>query len=223
MKRQLSVFKYFGFIYLTFAICLLILILVYRKSELHLMLTSAHNSFADIFFRCVTEIGGSIPIIIGVLFLFYRMGASVYILSTQLLNVSLTSMLKLYFGVARPKTYFAEHFPHIMLHKIDGITLHSSNGFPSGHTSAAFALMFCIALIARKRIVSVICCFLAILTGYSRIYLSQHFADDVLFGSFIGILSAVIMHSFYKKMDTRFEWSRKSMLSLFAKTNQHAK
>ncbi len=219
MKRQINVFKYFGFVYLTFAISFLILIFFYRKGELHLMLTSTHNSFMDIFFRGLTEIGGSIPIIVGLLFLFYRIGVSLYVLSAQLLNVSLTTMLKLYFGVARPKTYFAEHFPHIVLHKIEGITLHSSNGFPSGHTSAAFALMFCIALIARKRIVSVFCCFFAILTGYSRIYLSQHFADDVLLGSFIGILSALIMYLLYKKMDMRFGWFQKSILSFFSKKN----
>lgn len=220
MKGQISVFKYFGFVYLIFAILLFTLILVYHKGELHLLLTSIHNSFLDIFFRIITEIGGNIPVIVSVLLIFYRIGTSAYILSTQLLNIILTTALKLSFGIDRPKVFFAENFPDIILRKIHGVTMYSANGFPSGHTSAAFALMFCIALIVRKRAVSVVCCFLAILTGYSRIYLSQHFADDVLFGSFIGIISAVMMYPFYKKMNVKYAWFGKSILSYFSLGNR---
>ena len=34
----------------------------------------------------------------------------------------------------------------------------------------------------------------AFLTGFSRIYLSQHFLADVLFGSLIGMISTVITY-----------------------------
>lgn len=215
MRKQIHIFTYFGAIYLIFFVLLLTLILSYPKGELHLMLTSVHNAFLDIFFKIITEIGGSIPVIVGLLFLFYRIGASIYILLAQLLNISLTTALKLYFGVNRPLVYFSENFPDVTLHKVDGIVLHSSNSFPSGHTSASFALMLCIALIfPKKPMTAVICCILAILTGYSRIYLSQHFAQDVLFGSIIGIISAIIMYPFYEKLNSRYTWSKKNITTL---------
>jgi membrane-associated phospholipid phosphatase len=39
----------------------------------------------------------------------------------------------------------------------------------------------------------------AILVGYSRIYLAQHFLDDVLAGAMIGVLSAIFCWMFFDK------------------------
>lgn len=77
MKKILKQNLGFGIIYLTFVMVFLFLILKYDKGELHLMLTSYHSPFLDKFFRIVTDFGGSSPVIIGVLFVLYRYGASI--------------------------------------------------------------------------------------------------------------------------------------------------
>ena len=90
-----------------------------------------------------------------------------------------------------------------------------SNGFPSGHTSAAFAMMLCIALIVKDKTLSAIFCIVAILIGYSRIYLSQHFAEDVLLGSVIGVISALALYPLYQKLNHDYRWPNQSIISIF--------
>lgn len=204
MKQSRQSIVFFAIPYIIFFIIFSALIIWYDKGDLHLMLTSFHSPFLDLFFRFITEFGGSGPVIIGVFFILYRLGASLYILLTQLINLLLTSSLKLLFGVPRPTSFFTENFPDIILHQVEGVTMRMANGFPSGHTSAAFAMMLCIALIVRNTTVAFLCCLIAILIGYSRIYLSQHFAEDVLLGSVVGVFSALAVYPFCNKTNRKY-------------------
>ena len=60
--------------------------------------------------------------------------------------------------------------------------------FPSGHTSASFAAAT--ALYAIDRRWGTAAYILAVLIGFSRLYLGVHFPTDVLAGAVIGILAA---------------------------------
>lgn len=212
IKRKRVSFLYFSITYLLFVGILLTGIVSYCKSDLHLFLTGYHTPFLDTFFRYFTEVGGFIPFVVGALFVLHRLGAVLFILGTQLLNTFLTNGLKLLFSMPRPKTYFAKNFPDIVLHQIDGVTMHAWNSFPSGHTSSAFALMTCIVLITRNKYLSVLYCIVAILAGYSRIYLSQHFAEDVLAGSFTGIVYALSLFPLYRYMSHHYRWQNKLLV-----------
>lgn len=200
MRKSRQPLIFFIIPYIIFFIIFSTLIILYDKGELHLKLTAFHTPFLDLFFRFVTELGGSGPVIIGVLFVLYKLSASFYILATQLVNLLITTSLKLYFGIPRPTSFFADNYPDVVLYHVEGVTMRLANGFPSGHTSAAFAMMLCIALIVKNKAIAFLCCLAAILIGYSRIYLSQHFAEDVLFGSVIGVFSALALYPFYNKL-----------------------
>ncbi|MDD3787257.1 MAG: phosphatase PAP2 family protein [Petrimonas sp.] len=217
MRKRWDHIKYFGILYALFFIVMFTLILIYDKKNLHLLLNTYHSPFLDKFFRYTTWIGSFGPPVIGVLFILHRYGHAVYILITQVFNLLLTNSLKLLFGVPRPKTYFSENYPDITLDYVKGITIHAQNGFPSGHTSAAFALMMSIALISKNKWVSLASCLIAILVGYSRIYLSQHFAEDVLFGSAIGIFSAMLIYNYYSQMERRLKWTNQSLITTLRK------
>ena len=82
--------------------------------------------------------------------------------------------------------------PDLQIHLVDGVHLHSSHSFPSGHTTGAFALFGTLALMAKKPLWKLFWLLLACLVGYSRMYLSQHFLIDVTVGSFIGMTAAVL-------------------------------
>lgn len=90
------------------------------------------------------------------------------------------------------------------VHQVAGVDLHSSMSFPSGHTTAAFAIFLSLAILLQNKKMGLLCFLLAIVTGYSRIYLSQHFPIDVLIGSGIGVSSTLIVFGFFDRKINKF-------------------
>lgn len=220
MKQNREKFIYFGIIYFLFAGILLTGMVFLSKSDLHLLLTGYHTPFLDMFFRYFTEVGSFIPFVVGAMFVLHRFGSALFILVTQLMNALMTNGLKLLFGMPRPKTYFAMNFPDIELHQVQGVTMHAWNSFPSGHASSAFALMTCIMLLTGNKQLSVLYCIVAILAAYSRIYLSQHFAEDVLAGSFTGIVYALVLFILYSNMISHYRWwNNKLIITVYETAN----
>lgn len=207
-------FNYYFVPYVVFAIIWFLLIMIYEKGELHLMLNSWHSPALDTFFTYFTEMGASIPFLIVVFFLFLRINSSFYLLVTLLVNVLLTYGLKRFFGVPRPKVFFEENFPHVALQFVEGMKIHTTNSFPSGHTAAVFATMTCIALLSYNRYLLFLCLLLAIVTAYSRIYLSQHFAEDIMLGSIVGMTTALATYPLYLT-SKKIAWTNKSLISIF--------
>ncbi len=221
MRQNDKNFLYFGIPYAVFFFGVLALTLAYSKSELHMALTANYSPAMDLFFRYFTEMGASIPyVMVGVLLL-YRFRASLYLLGSLLIGALITNGLKRIFSIPRPKTYFSDNFPDVVLHQVEGVGVHAWNSFPSGHTTAAFAMMACIALMANNKYVSMLCIVLAVLAGYSRIYLSQHFAEDVLAGSFVGFTCALALYPMFRKMNVPGGWADESLRSVVRRTENH--
>ena len=80
-----------------------------------------------------------------------------------------------------------------VLQIVEGVSLHSWKSFPSGHTATAFSLLFALAIPYSRRI-QVSIGLIALLVGYSRIYLNQHFGLDVAVGATIGIVSGYLAY-----------------------------
>ncbi len=66
------------------------------------------------------------------------------------------------------------------------------SSFPSGHTSIAFACAFTIFFYTNKRL-GAIALVLAVIMGFSRLYVGVHYPTDVLAGTIIGLIVAVII------------------------------
>jgi membrane-associated phospholipid phosphatase len=66
--------------------------------------------------------------------------------------------------------------------------------FPSGHTTSVFALATMLALLEKNKRTNVVYLLVAVAVGYSRIYLGQHFLNDVLMGSTIGMLTSLVIY-----------------------------
>ena len=73
------------------------------------------------------------------------------------------------------------------------------HSFPSGHTTTAFAMALIMAYIINRKAWSVILPVFALLAGYSRVYLGQHFPTDIFAGMCIGIVSAILSLLIYRK------------------------
>lgn len=195
------------------AICIVILC-TYSKEAIHMAINSCYSTFGDIFFKYYTYTGDFAiiaPICIGLFFISYRKGF-IATAATCLAPLGTQFCKRVIWPVSpRPKVVFQEVFD---LHVVEGVHLHSSHSFPSGHTTGAFAIFCCLALMAKKPVWKIVFLMLAVISGYSRMYLSQHFLIDVTVGSFIGTLTAVLCYwwiSQYQK-----PWMDKSLRNIFS-------
>lgn len=180
-----------------FILFMIIAMAITPRIEMHLILNKYHTPFLDAFFRTLTHIGGNLPWIVCAIMIFVKMWKGVMLTLAQLIATIIVQPIKHLLHHPRPITVFNE--ANIDLPIVEGVNLHAWNSFPSGHTAAAFALMLGIAVFLPKWWQKSICLIFAILAGYSRIYLSQHFLDDVVAGAIIGIVSVYIAMLFYKK------------------------
>jgi len=214
-------FKLFSAFYILFFCGFLYVVISTTQADLHVALTLDYLSecsagfvaFQDVFFKYITELGSWIPFVVAAVLLFYRVGASLFILVSQLALGIVTRIIKVTVVAPRPKLFFSNNFPDVVLHKVDGVVMHSTNSFPSGHAATVFSLMLCLTLIFNKKPqLTPIFFILAVLAAYSRIYLSQHFAEDVLVGSLIGVLITLLVYYFYQRKP--YAWKEKSVVEL---------
>ena len=165
------------------------------QGELHLLLCDRHTPARDIFYRYYTQVAEWFPYVVCVaLLLFSRIGDGVFASAAMLLSALSTQILKHICNTLRPVTWFDLFMPEVQLPLVDGVKMHYWLSFPSGHTTSFFALALVVCIILTRDIrrytsiaVQAGLFFLAALGGYSRIYLSQHFARDVFGGIIIGI------------------------------------
>lgn len=199
----------------TFLFWLLLFVAVYcfDKADLHLQINAFHSMFFDKFFKLYTEVGGWFPFVVAVGLLFYRFGAAVLIVASQLAATIPVQVLKRTIDADRPKLFFEKIA--VDLPQVEGVDLHNTHSFPSGHTAAAFALFFCLSVLASRPLYKILFFILSLLVAFSRVYLSQHFTLDVVVGSIIGVLASMLYYYYHKKMNV--SWFKKSLLSKNAK------
>jgi membrane-associated phospholipid phosphatase len=177
-------------------------LIVQGKANSFLLINNFHNQWFDSLFSKFTFLGdGIFALILCSLFLiFKKKRASLLTLITFIFSGLVAQLIKNIAQNPRPKLFFK---PDVYVHFIDGVTVSNNFSFPSGHTTTAFAVATIIVLISEKKIIQFSLLLIAILVGYSRIYLGQHFLLDVITGAFIGTLSSLITVYFAEK------WTRK--------------
>lgn len=169
-------------------------ILFFPKGELELLINHFHNSELDLFFRYITHLGdGSVLAVLLVVLLFYNYYSVILTAFTIIFQSILVSLFKrwIFKGLERPVAFFDEG---ITLNFVEGVDVHKFNTFPSGHTATGFALFALLFIMINNRgvIFSTLVFILALLVGFSRVYLLQHFVIDVYFGAIIGVLSVIL-------------------------------
>ena len=72
--------------------------------------------------------------------------------------------------------------------------------FPSGHTTAAFALFTLLALQYSRPAIQATAAIAAIMVAISRVYLMVHWITDVMAGAVVGMSIAILVYSFFKRV-----------------------
>ena len=187
--------RYFFLPYLLLLIVVGIGQVLYTQEQLMQWVNFRNSLLADRLFPYVTYMGdGAFYIIICLLLLVYDQRIGLMALASFALS-SLTSLfLKrvVFTNSLRPLKFF-EHSTY-EYHIIKGLDIYSYNSFPSGHTTTAFAVFSLLALLDDRKGRGWVFLLLAALTGYSRVYLFQHFVEDVYVGSLIGTMASILIY-----------------------------
>ncbi|MDR1592835.1 MAG: phosphatase PAP2 family protein [Prevotellaceae bacterium] len=192
--------------FLLFQIVGICLVVLLDKYEIHLFLNDYHTPFLDKLFIGISELGGTAPLFVCAAVFFFRVRLGCYMSVLQLAANAITALVKPLFHIDRPKLLFEQL--NLPLYTIDTLQIHAHNSFPSGHTTAAFALFFALCLAVKNKTLKLICFFLALLTGFSRIYLAQHFLEDVLAGSAVALFVGLLL---YRWFDDSHSWGNRSV------------
>ncbi len=177
-----------------------IFLLLSESERIHLTINKYHHPIADLFFRIVTYLGDGIIVgIVILVFLFIKVRHALLILISYALSALSTQLLKhlVFDGSPRPISFFKDTGHELRL--VPGVEMNHWNSFPSGHSSAAFTLFFCLGLISNNPMVKLLMFFISLLAAFSRVYLSQHFLADIYVGSVIGITSAILIYLWMEK------------------------
>ena len=238
MLRRNSFFMSLSVLWLVVIGCAL---LCYPKAETHLWLNSVHTAQRDVFFRHLTALGEWVTYAVAGLLLFYKVGWAAYLLCSTAVAGLLSQGLKHLLHTDRPVTWFATHCPDVQLPLVEGVKVHRYLSCPSGHTVTCFTLFLVLSIVAteyvarraaagsadrqplykaQSRLAQAVCFLLAAGGAYSRIYLSQHFLEDIFCGTVIGLAVTLLLYvAMQPLMLTRFwNWN---LLRLVARPSGH--
>lgn len=186
------------FLSITIAIATGIIILVLGKNESFFLINGNRSPLLDLFFKYYTYAGdGLMWVPLGLFCIFFKRKYLIAVIAGILISTLIAQFLKrvVFPDELRPITYLADNFP---VYLADGVTMRRMNSFPSGHTATAFTVALILAHMINKKPWSFILPLLALLVGYSRVYLAQHFLTDVCAGICIGIFSALLSLLIYR-------------------------
>jgi membrane-associated phospholipid phosphatase len=167
---------------------------LFGKTVCFISLNAYHSFWLNVFFINFTFVGDGIfavCLVALVFFYFKKKQLALSLLYSFLISGIVAQIIKNLVGAPRPKLFFeAGQY----LYFIDGVTHANNASFPSGHTATAFAIATVFALMLKNKNWQIPIFFAAVLVGYSRIYLAQHFLIDVVIGAFIGTVSGVFSY-----------------------------
>jgi membrane-associated phospholipid phosphatase len=170
--------------------------MLWGKTDISLYINGHNSAFTDFFFKYWTNIGLGyliIPVALVLAFVSFRyMLMSVFCF---LITFGINDGIKYALNTPRPAMVFDGM--HQNFYHVPGVDVYSWDSFPSGHTAIAFCLFCLLALITTKSALKFLCFICAFLIGYSRIYLAEHFLNDVIGGSLIGVACAILSYKIF--------------------------
>lgn len=184
-----TVCKKVGLFLVPYLIILLVCLIIkacYSREQIYFAVNNLHTDVGDITAPWLTDLGNGLALIALALIVGLFSYRKSFLLLTGYAVTSLTAQaLKFLFDMPRPYLYFQSQLGKI--HLVKGVDMLSYHSFPSGHTVTAFSACLTLAYFIRNKYWDLLLLLLAIMIGYSRMYLSEHFFEDVTAGSVIGV------------------------------------
>lgn len=170
-------------------------------ASLMVWLNGFHNDFFDGLMYLISEKWVWVPVYVAIFtavvmkFGFTRrMIGVIALFAVTILLADTTCALGLRPIICRPRPCHPDSPIHELIHIVNGY--HGGHyGMPSCHSANSFALAALIALVFRRRRLTVFVYIWAVIHTYSRIYLGVHYPGDIVVGGIIGTLCAVAAYS----------------------------
>ena len=188
---------------LSLALSLFTMSLVWGKNEAFLYLNANLGLFTDKVFEYSSYLAEGwiwIPYFIVLVGLYKKDKA--FILMNFLISTLLTQFAKnfIFTTAMRP---MASGLDATQIHTVPGVEIHTFNSFPSGHTATAFTLFLLTTYLFPNKYALSIGIVYAIVCGYSRVYLAQHFPLDLAGGIFVALLTLPISIFIREKLNKK--------------------
>ena len=185
------------------ALLLFIISYAYGKNNFFLLLNTDLGNGADHFFTFFSYLGDGLLWIPLIVYFIYKEGKKLLplLITSFALTTAFTQACK-YLIVPdelRPTAAITNAF----IHTVQGVTVHATASFPSGHTATAFVFYLIFCLVFENKLWLIAGLLYALIVGYSRVYLAQHFPFDVAAGILVAIVSVILSLFVQNKFDKR--------------------
>lgn len=192
----------------------LIVKLLYTREQIYFYINSLHTTWGDQVFPFFTMLGDGLALIaLALIISLFSYRRSFLLLTGYGATALVAQILKFMFDMPRPYLYFQTQ--HSKMYLVKGIQMLNYHSFPSGHTVTAFSACITLAYLFRDKYLDLLMLALACCIGYSRMYLSEHFFEDVTAGSAVGVF--VTLFWLYWLDNKRFLYTAKWRSGLLRK------
>lgn len=175
-----------------------ILLIINTRSELFFPINHTHTPTLNILNNVFSAFGRGDVIAILLLWLliipYYRNNK--YIITSLAFGIIIPTLIyfsKDFFDKPRPISFYGIN----NVQTVSWLENYYNNSFPSGHTLGAFGFFMLLSLFLPKQLKqwSLLFFVLALCVGFSRIYLGQHFFQDIYAGSIAGTFLSIIIYT----------------------------
>ncbi|MBK8521866.1 MAG: phosphatase PAP2 family protein [Ferruginibacter sp.] len=182
---------YFGGL-LVILLAAMFFLIVNGKEATFISPNSYHPFFLNVFFVNYTFMGDGIfavGLIALMFFYFKRKQAGLALLYSFLISGLAVQIIKNLINRSGTTLYFEAG---TYLNVTTDIPLSELSGLPSGHTATVFALCTVMVFMLKNKNQQLLILMGALLAGYSRMYLAQHFLPDVIIGAMLGTAAGIL-------------------------------
>jgi membrane-associated phospholipid phosphatase len=179
--------------YFTILLYTTVLLLISNSEHISININHWHNPFLDWIMKQATHLGEgwlAVPVCLLIIYKDKRLGFAISVICIASALITQFNKHFVFDNALRPSILLKQ----FNLHFVEGVEMLGYHSFPSGHTTAAFAVFTTLAFIYPKSKFQIVFLFLALLTAFSRIYLLQHFLRDTVVGSLIGFATAFLLY-----------------------------
>lgn len=170
----------------------LILRSIYSREEVYFYVNRLHTSWGDWLFPRITELGSTAAcVVLTVLLFYFNKRQGIVLAAAYLFNSMANFALKFTVAFPRPRRFFVERLHDIYF--VPGVeVLDNFRSFPSGHSVCAFTAATVFSYYVKNKYWSLVFLLLAAMVAYSRMYMSQHFLEDVTAGATEAVLLTIL-------------------------------